>query len=206
MQIRVSTNDLKQAAERLKNLCEELGAINSQITKQASNLTNAWEGKSATEARNEINSIANNIRGFTDELQESAYTLVHVAQAFEQAEGINNTYFIVAVSFEKRNFTHFVLPPLNGVVRIIPDEVREVATACQAIGEEVSGLARTYNSIIADLQSVWEGNSATLFVQQAQEAVPTFAYFADSIAAFANEIRQAAAKYEELDNSFSAAQ
>ncbi len=205
MQIRVSTKVLSNCSERLAKLAGEVDAYSAKIKALSTKLQNAWDGKSAAEARNNLSSLQINLNSFSSELTQSAKELAKTARAFEQAEGITKSSYLLACGFRQWNFVPFVLPPLNGVVRVIPEELRNVAQSCRTVSEEIRGLADTYKGIVSDLQTSWEGNAAKLFFGQSQEVLPNFAYFSDSIVSFAEGIVQAAAKYEEIDSMFSSA-
>ncbi len=84
-------------------------------------------------------------------------------------------------------------------IRIEPNEVRNLADQYSQQAQVVDGVNGTMNSLLVQLQEVWEGESAKAYAARFEELKPGFQKAMELIEEIAGELKDTAQRMEEAD-------
>lgn len=207
-QIRITPAALHAAAQRQRTVVETVAETSGILSSLAIELGEAWEGSASILAMNALDELRNAAGNIGDSTGSSAERLTSVAQAFEAMDDGNPV--AVAVLWDRDRFIKVLgcpMPrpefPLMVVdnLRIVPDQVRSVATKCKQVSDTYAETAGELNNLVSDLSKDWEGKAYNRFAEETAELASAFKRLANALDEFADRIRIMANRYEELDNS-----
>lgn len=209
LQIRINPAALRAAAERQRVVYETAQTAKATLGSMYNKLDDAWDGGASATALNDVEELRGYASQMGDGVNESADKLVTIAEAFENLEfDLNPNKWVISPIRPIWNAVFGAnLPPLGamlalrGSLRIIPDAVREVASMADSLAKEYEEAAAEMKKMISTLENSWEGRAFTRFQNDTQEMVIAYRSFAEKLMDFADELRMAANRYEELDNS-----
>ena len=84
-------------------------------------------------------------------------------------------------------------------LRVDPDQLRGRAAEYRKQGAEVEGVISKLDSLINELESEWEGNSAARYISQYSDLRPSFVSMQQLIDELARALDQEANKFEAAD-------
>lgn len=208
-QIRISPDALRAAAERQKSVLSTIDETKSKMTAMISMLNQAWDGGASSQAIGTLEELRNLAGNLGEGANGGANKLESIAQAFEALDDGEDSPF-VAVRFDDR-ITQLVGCPaprpnfplvFSGSLRIVPDQVRNVATQCKQLTEVYVGIVDELRNSLNTLEGEWEGKSFLKFANECEELIKAFKRMANVLEEFADRIRTVATRYEEIDNMF----
>ncbi|MGM9603388.1 MAG: WXG100 family type VII secretion target [Faecousia sp.] len=207
--IRISPDALRAAAERQRNILSAVDETKTKMTSMTSELDQAWNGGASVQAIHTLQDLRKAADSIFDGLQDGASMLDGIAQAFEALDDGENSP-LIAIRLDDRFNQRLGCPApgpifslaFSGQLRIEPDQVRDVAAQCNQIAEEYVGKANELQNSLSTLESDWQGKSFTRFANMSTKLIGAFKEISEALNEFANKIRNAANRYEEIDNMF----
>lgn len=206
LQIRISSDALRSAAERQRVIQAGLDETTDTLGTQISQLRQAWEGNAGLQAAEILEELKKHAVKLLDATAYGASKLTGFCEMFEAIDkGEQISAFV-----SKFDVLHIVGCPrptlfpfyLPGNVRIVPEELRVVATQCSTIAATYTEKADELRDLLNKLQNEWEGNAFNKYSEETLDLIAEFTKMADAIMEFADRIRTAALRYEEIDNMF----
>lgn len=88
---------------------------------------------------------------------------------------------------------------MAGIIRMAPDEVRGIANQYRQQAENVNGVVTKMDSLVSQLQGVFEGQSCQAFVNRYAELKPGFAKTIELINEISTALDSAASAIENID-------
>ena len=207
-QIRISPEVLRAAAERERAVADAVSNARERLGNMYSDLNAAWDGGASDMALNALKTLREGANQIGEGVNEGAEKLNSIAAAFEALdnEGTIPTIAVRMGSLAGLIKTLPVIPAawiigLKGELRIIPDEVREIAQRSRVLADEMEQTAQELRSILKNLENSWEGRSYSKFAEDTYEQINAFLRFAEQLNEVGDQLHRTAARYEELDNT-----
>lgn len=214
-QIRVSPDALRNGASDINSIIEMSDVIYANIKMLTHKLDSAWDGAASRGMVAKLEDLLQAINKSKDGLQEDVNFLESVAQRFEAIDNaeensniLNNIRIITKPRLDiigpggRPNFFDG-LKLSTGNIRVVPEELRQVAEECKSVISDVENLSDRITKIDAELKSTWEGKASNRFSESFTEMKTVYMDIAESIQEFADRVAFAANRYEEIDNIFS---
>ena len=207
IQIRVSPDGLRAAAERQRTIANMVQEINGRMGNLSSALNAAWDGSASQQALGAMVELRDATQAIAECIESGATKLNDLAQAFEFLDEGKSGAIPIVAKLDLKQFpmlTGTLRDILNftGVVRIVPDEVRAVAGNLEDVcAEIVDALGRLRQNADA-LAGEWEGRAYQKYQVETEELAAGMKQVVKSVEEFADRIRFAATRYEEIDNMF----
>lgn len=214
-QIRVTPDALRAAAEQVRTIAAATtGAVDSGSSIAVA-LSDAWEGKGGEAMISQLEELRVSATKVADGATESASVLEQVATAFENADRGEGAPILNLISVvpNHRAFT-LVGPGVvgpgafrpwqivgGGMVRIVPERVRELAVQCRNLAGTYEDAAGSLRSVVNGLANDWEGNAYNRFADSCNELLASYSGVQAALIAIADSMSEAADRYEDLDNS-----
>lgn len=203
LQIRISPDALRSAAEQQREIRESIVASLGAMEDIRTILTESWEGMAATQALNALEDIRAAAKRVGEGVNEDAAKLNDIVSAFEALDSEG------PVAVIRKLPTGFVPMPIlpaflwaqPGSVRIVPDSVRDAAARCQKQADKFYEARDRFKQIVENLKNDWEGKACNKYVDESAEVVTALYQVGEALSELSNKLRSAATKYEELDNS-----
>lgn len=208
IQIRVSPDALRQGAEEIRAMTNQNDVLNNGIQVLANKLDGAWDGSSSQQMVEKLLVLSKSSNSAREGMEEAAQLLEAIAQQFEQID--NGEAGIIATRVDFRPLTIVgpdgrvdFLQPIklsSGSIRVVPDELREVANESRQLMRVCDELENALNQIINKLQSSWEGRAYIRFSERFSEVKKFYVELAEMLDEFFQKIIFVADRYEEIDN------
>lgn len=205
MQIRVSPDALRSAANQQESIISSIKEESSKLNSIMEQLAEAWQGASGDNARNILGEIIAGIKNAVDSTSESFRMLISVAEAFEKIDQGDTFAFRLGHKhglLPMPNMPSFTLSFPGQPVRIDTDRVREIAEQCKAILNSISENGDAFANSAKALADDWEGISYMKYEEKSIEIVEAFKSIEENLSEFISRIISIANRYEEIDNSF----
>lgn len=204
--ILISPDALRAAAERQRTIVDNVDETIGRITSMTSELDEAWDGGASVQAVEVLQGLRISANGIRDGLQDGVSMLGGLAEAFEALDD-GGLPLAVSVRFDSTKVLPGVPHPFftlafSGQLRIEPDQVRDVAAQCEQIAEVYLAKANDLQNSLNTLESSWQGKSFNKFVATSTEQIDAMQKVSEALTEFADRIRNAANRYEEIDNLF----
>ena len=210
MLIRIDLEAVMATAQRnamVSNVVEDtVGKMDALIAR----LNEVWDGgasEQALDAFRELRQKATKLGEANNENNDLIMKFADAFRALDEAVPIGIKIPISGVISDLpnliigRGWLPKLILPLIQSVRIIPEEVREVAAQVQDIGRIYGDTAMELRDRKNDLMNSWEGKSAQRYARDTEELVRGFINMAESLEEYAHKLFVAADRYEELDES-----
>lgn len=206
MQIRVSPDALRSAANQQESIISSIDEETSKLNSIMEQLSGAWQGASGVNACNVLGKIILGIKNAVDSTQESFRMLISVAEAFEKVDQGDTFAFKLGHGhglLPMPNMQNFIISVPGQPVQIDTDRVREIAEQCKAVLNSISENGDAFANSAKALADDWEGNSYMKYEEKSIEIVEAFKRIEENLSEFISKIISIANRYEEIDNSFS---
>lgn len=211
MQIRISPDKLRSAANEQITIMNEIEKSAAAMDQIEERLRASWEGVAGRQIRSIVETTKVAVQKLAEEVQESAQDLNETARAFESIDNLNGsnyrTLHIIPGIFN--NIIPSPIRPMildfvifqSGEIRIVPDEVREIAAECKREANEIEEKKARFRVIVNKMRDDWEGNSCNKYMEGVEDIIRAFDEVIDSISEMADKMNMAANRYEEIDNT-----
>lgn len=204
-QIRISPVAVRIVAQRHRAIAESIENTASEFSALVSELEDSWDGGASFQAIESLQNIRAAAGRVANGVSDSADMLTGVARAFESVDDgeISMAYGVIKP-------IHMVGCPapgpmfslgINESLRIVPEQVRNVAHKLRERAEIFTGIGNDYRATISDLSNNWEGNAYIRFADAAMELTEAFPQIAELLDELAERIITIANRYEELDEA-----
>ena len=204
-QIRISPDGVRTVAQRQYAIAEEASNAASQLSGLAAELGDAWDGSASDQVITSLHEIRKTAENLSDGVRGSAEKLTGVAQAFETFDGGGSPFSISAIKILPMVGCPAPIPQLTfsvaGSLRIVPEQVRGVATEITHVAEIYAEAGQDISRSIGQLSNEWEGNAYNSYATEAEELVNSFKQIVNILDEYAGRISDIATRYEELDAS-----
>lgn len=203
MQIRISLEVIRSAAARHQEVQSTVNEASERIEMMLSRLNDAWDGGASQQALGQLQELRDSINEIGEGTGRNANWLDSIANAFEQLDaGVPlavsrwmDTRLLKTIALEE------MLLRLVGNLRIIPDEVREVADEGRHVSAMLKEAAHNLRAQLDELANSWEGRSYNRFADESRMLIDSFEGVSEQMENYARRLNIAADRYEELDNS-----
>jgi WXG100 family type VII secretion target len=213
MQIRVITESVRSSAQQMRTVSQQLEEQSTTLKTIRSQIDAAWDGGASVQALSVIRELSTAATELSNQLSKAASAVEQFVQSIESVDAGGTTPVLQLMNLvttigplvtcppSRFDFPIF-MPNSNTTVRVVPEELRSLATQCAAQAEEAENSGAQVQAILSQLQSDWEGNAATKFQEQLDSFPSSCTGLRDSLVTFSEKLTQAADRYEEIDNSF----
>lgn len=209
MQIRISPEALRNAANVQSQLLDDIAQDTTKLDSLKNQLAQVWKGASGNSVQNALEEIQTTVEKTVDTAKESNRNLIAIADAFENVDNSESDPLLFDLGRYEPAFQMLGKPldlhqilHLVGTIQIDTEEVRNIAEQCKTVSSSVSEKAAAFADSVNKLSDTWEGNSHDKYVESAGAITKAFTGVEDSFSDFINRIITAANRYEEIDNSF----
>lgn len=209
IQIRISPDALRSAAEQYKGIDARIDETQSRLKVLSMQLHEAWEGAAGDKAVDTLDDLSAVTRRCESSVQEAVGYLESVARVFETIDSGESISPFAAKMVNMADIHKIIGMPMPqlvlsfiGSIRIIPDEVRNIANQCRQIADTYFEMRDESQKILNVLLQEWEGNSCNRFVEGNELLGKALITVAEELTEFADKISKIAERYEEIDNSF----
>lgn len=209
--IRISPNALRAAAERHLTVTAAVDEATARLANLVTELNAAWDGGASNDALDNMREIREDIADIAKGTSGHADRLKRIAEAFEALDESSGNPTIMPLNLVGRIASLIPIGPdgilrpfnwfLHNSLRIVPDEVRNVANQCRHVSDELMETAMKLTADVDALSSDWEGRSYERFAADSRDMITAFKNCASRLVKLAETLNNAADRYEALDNS-----
>lgn len=208
-QIRVSLGALREASNQMRAVANDSEEFQGVASDLGAKLGNAWDGVASDQSIEALESFRAAFQNGSQGLRDGADMLEAIANQFEaidNGETIPIAYRLDILDYILpfgRGGLVFDLKLTTENIRIVPDEVREVAHRCDVLCKEVESISNRVETISRNLESSWEGKAHNRFLEKVTRVERFYIDLSQEIMELSSKIRFAADRYEEIDNMLS---
>lgn len=210
-QIRVSPNALRESADRQRAISASLQELSSRMGALSTALNAAWDGGASIQALGAFAELRDATNAAADYVEDGASKLNAFAQAVESLDDGKPTIVPIA-RMDIGAITNLLKTPapslkgfllaFSGALRIVPDEVREIAQQLEEVANNLEDDCAQLRNLVDKLANDWEGRAYQKYAEETSDAAAGFRRLAAEVHEFSDRLRTAAMRYEEVDNLF----
>lgn len=205
-QIRISPDALRSAASKYSSLGSEIAQTVQEQDNLFVMLNNAWDGGASLRAETSLISIRDTTKQFSNEMLRCERILNSIASAFESADSENPSPFGPVIwDFGQLNVLLKCPRPgyfqeFDGPLRIVPDEVRNIAQNCMDLSSRYEDFKSIIKSTLLELEDTWEGRSFNKFSEGTGIILSELSHLVEGRHEFGAKVMDAVNRYEAVDN------
>lgn len=204
MLIRINLTALRAAAERNQKVAQTVDETRVRINEMVARLDSAWDGGASGRAIDGLQELGRQAGKIWEGCEGTTQKLSGVADAFESVDsGVSILHALDTKIWSlvgcPNPFAEAILAVL-GQLRIEPDEVRAVGAGCKEVADIYADTAADLRTMLGELLGEWEGRSAARFEEETYGLINAFIEMHDALTDYADNLFNAAERYEELDN------
>ena len=206
MQIRISPDKMRDIAGEQQTLMNDVEKSSTVLDEVENRLREAWVGVAGEQMLSIVQTCQRGTQELSEELGESAQELTQIAQAFEAVDTLSTA----PLGFLNRKPGFIPIKPMildfifaqAGEIRILPEEVRQVAVLCRRESDKLSETKQMFRVTINKLRDIWEGNACNKYMDTIEDVLKAFDEVTESLEEMAEKMVMASNRYEEVDNIF----